>query len=201
MHARRRATTKALQHASCFARSFSHRVTPRTLRLSVARPSTMFKRVERRKKRQEKEEELGLDAETKEVLGLHDTDSEESESESEKDGSANENEDEDDAEELSDASGEEDQEDAEHDHDDEGSAEDSEDELVLPNISVTEAVRDPVYTVPLDPDVKACILCPGKLLKNTNMVDVHKSSKVSHQTRPRIPCPSISAIQGGIDSI
>ena len=148
----------------------------------------MFKRVERRKKRQEKEEELGLDAETKEVLGLHDTDSEESESESEKDVSGNE--DEDDAEELSDASGEEDQEDAEHDHDDEGSAEDSEDELVLPNISVTEAVRDPVYTVPLDPDVKACILCPGKLLKNTTMVDVHKSSKVSHQTRSRIPCPS-----------
>ena len=69
------------------------------------------------------------------------------------------------------------------DEDDEADQSDPEasedDELLLPDISVTEAVRDPVYAVSLDPDLQACILCPGKLLKNTPMIDVHKSSKVS----------------------
>ena len=37
----------------------------------------MFKRVQKRQRKQEKEEELGLDSEIKEVLGLQDTDSEE----------------------------------------------------------------------------------------------------------------------------
>ena len=56
--------------------------------------------------------------------------------------------------------------------------EDSEDDE-LPPMSVTEAVRDPVYIVSLDPEVKACVLCPGKLLKNATMSDIHKASKVS----------------------
>jgi len=38
----------------------------------------MFKRVDKKRKKREEEEELGLDQEMKEIIGLSDTDSEES---------------------------------------------------------------------------------------------------------------------------
>jgi hypothetical protein len=46
-------------------------------------------------------------------------------------------------------------------------------------MNMEEALRDPIYLVSLDPEVKACIICPGKLLKNTKMSDIHMSSNVS----------------------
>ena len=45
----------------------------------------MFKRVEKRIRKKEKEEELGIDEDMKEMLGMHDTDSEESDSSSSED--------------------------------------------------------------------------------------------------------------------
>lgn len=134
----------------------------------------MFKRVEKRRRRQEKEEALGLDSDLKEVLGLQDTDSDESDSSS------------DDQSEESDVEGgetapEESVGDADGVEDEEiGSAASSEEEeeSEIPPMSVTEAVRDPVYLVSLDPEIKACILCAGKALKNPVMADVHKASKV-----------------------
>ena len=42
----------------------------------------MFKRIEKKAKKRKRDEELGLDDEAKQVLGLQDTDSDESESDS-----------------------------------------------------------------------------------------------------------------------
>jgi len=134
----------------------------------------MFKRVEKRRVKKQKEEELGLDEDMKEILGIQDTDSEESASESESDGSS-EN---DDA-----ASGDEvgededidvgDEEDVpEEEEDDEEEEEEDED----PNVSVNQALIDPVYVVSVLPEVKACIVCPGKLLKGAKMVQLHRTS-------------------------
>jgi hypothetical protein len=47
-----------------------------------------------------------------------------------------------------------------------------------PPISLSEALRDPVYVVSLDPDVRACLLCKGKVIKGTPMSQVHKTSTV-----------------------
>lgn len=142
----------------------------------------MFKRVQKRARKLEKEEEHGLDSEMKEVLGLQSTDSEESEFSSSESGSDSKEESRDAA---SDAEDKEDEGEGLESLEDEGSdgEEGSEDESEFPLMSVTEAVSDPLYLVSIDPDVRACILCPGKLLKNTRMADVHKSSKV------RDPCP------------
>ena len=57
----------------------------------------MFKRVEKRIWKKEKEEELGLDSEMKEVLGLQDTDSEESDSSSDNDSDGSDSDDEENA--------------------------------------------------------------------------------------------------------
>ncbi|KAJ7126751.1 hypothetical protein C8R44DRAFT_830370 [Mycena epipterygia] len=117
----------------------------------------MFKRVEKRRRKQEEEEELGLDDDMKEVLGINDTDSEESESDSDE----SESNAEDNAGDAA-AEGEADGDEDDDDEDDEESSEDGEE----PPISVQEALRDPVYIVSIQPDVKACIVCPGKLIKS-----------------------------------
>ncbi|KAJ3505340.1 hypothetical protein NLJ89_g7473 [Agrocybe chaxingu] len=129
----------------------------------------MFKRVEKRRRKKQEEEELGLDEDMKEILGMHDTDSEESASESDSGGSSGEEDEEDDemhpdvdAEEA--LSGEEDEED-----EDEDAEED-------PEVSVGQALKDPVYVVSVMPEVRACIVCPGKLLKGIKMVDLHRIS-------------------------
>ncbi|KAF7791207.1 hypothetical protein EIP86_002220 [Pleurotus ostreatoroseus] len=139
----------------------------------------MFKRVEKRRRRQEEEEALGLDSDLKEVLGLQETDSEESESSSDEqsEGSGDEEDGSDLELEGADVDEEEDGPEDSEDDEDEG----SEDEIEIPLMSVTEAVRDPVYLVSLDPDIKACILCPGKALKNPVMADVHKASKAHNR--------------------
>jgi hypothetical protein len=138
----------------------------------------MFKRVQKRQRKQKKEEELGLDSEMKEVLGLQDTDSEESNSSS--DDSSNASRSDSDEQDAMDAGsdtdvGADDDEENVLESGEEGSESDDE----IPPMSVTEAVTDPLYLVSMDPDIRACILCPGKLLKNPRMSDIHKASKVS----------------------
>ena len=130
----------------------------------------MFKRVEKRRRKKEEEEELGLDEDMKEVLGMQDTDSDESNSDSDdSDESDAEIEGANDGSEIE--GGEEGEEEDESDGDDQSEAEN-------PEISVQDALEDPIYLVSLDPDVKACIVCPGKLLKNKKMIDVHMTSGV-----------------------
>lgn len=148
----------------------------------------MFKRVEKRIKRKEHEDELGLDEDMKDVLGLNDTDSDESDSDIDSDdGSAEGNflgiEDEEDedielenGEEGSDASAS------------EGELEKEEDGDERALITVSEALHNPVFIVSLDPDIKECIVCPGKLLKGTTMVDKHKSSNACTLSLSLILC-------------
>jgi len=120
----------------------------------------MFKRVDKRRRKKEEEEKLGLGEEMKEILGIQDTDSEESESESDDD---------DDEEEEP-----EDDVDGELVGEDEDEEEEEEEED--PSITVSQALKDPVYIVSILPDVKVCIVCPGKLLKSVKMVQLHRTS-------------------------
>jgi hypothetical protein len=118
----------------------------------------MFKRVERKRKRKEEEEELGLDGDMKEIMGLNDTDSDESD---DSDGG-----------------------DIREDNDQEEEDTTSEDEHVDEDpISVSEALKDPVYLISLNPTVYGCILCKGKLIKNTGMAAAHKNASVCRSSR------------------
>ena len=126
----------------------------------------MFKRVDKRRRKKEEEEKLGLDEEVKEILGFQDTDSEESDSDSDSDGGEGEEEEEEeesvaDDEEMN--SGEEEEDDEEEEEED-------------PSITVGQALKDPLYIVSVLPDIKACIVCPGKLLKSVKMVQLHRTS-------------------------
>lgn len=150
----------------------------------------MFKRVEKRRKKQEEDEELGLDGEMKELMGLQDTDSDESDSSSEG-GSSDDEAGSEVAEESGDEEIDEDQleigdkEDEQSEGDDAESDEESEGDD-QPPLTITEALANPVYVVSLDPEVKACVVCPGKLLKNLTMAEVHKASQVRTVSfRPR----------------
>lgn len=123
----------------------------------------MFKRVEKRRRKKVEEEELGLDEDMKEILGLQDTDSDESDSDS-------------------DQSSTEDVEEGEKYFSDMGgfgkdSGTDQNDEKEEEHITIQEALRDPVYLISLQPDTKACVVCPGKLLKGGKMVELHRTSK------------------------
>ncbi|KAH9930022.1 uncharacterized protein B0H18DRAFT_159283 [Fomitopsis serialis] len=141
----------------------------------------MFKRVARRQERQERDEEMGLDAETKEVLGLHDTDSDESSSSSGSEDDSDAGED-DDAESADEKDGDEDGDEgaSEQDEESEGDADSDNASEVSdagePPLSVSEALKDPLYFISLEPEVRACVACPGKLLKNSTMCEVHRSS-------------------------
>lgn len=155
----------------------------------------MFKRVEKRIRKKERDEELGLDGEMKEALGINDlnSDDESSDSDDSKDGSSDEDGDSEAGAELqedgSDAEGSEADEDedvGEMDLDvgelegleeDASDADESEDEGEPP-MSVSEALQNPLYIVSLDPEVRECIVCPGKLIKNAVMGEVHIKSNV-----------------------
>ncbi|KAH0833068.1 hypothetical protein J3R83DRAFT_12059 [Lanmaoa asiatica] len=127
----------------------------------------MFKRVERKRKRREEGEELCLDQDTREIMGLNDTDSDESDS-----GSEHESAQSDDS--VADIGEDKDQEE-DAASEDEGINED------VP-ISVTEALKDPIYLISLDPPVHGCVLCKGKLIKNAGMATAHKNANV-HKRR------------------
>lgn len=123
----------------------------------------MFKRMERKRKRQEEEEELGLDEDTKEILGLNDTDSDESDSGSEQENA------------QSDDSNPGIDEDRDQKEDTTSKDENIDDE---PTMSVAEALKDPIYLISLDPTAYGCMVCKGKLIKNAGMATVHKNANV-----------------------
>jgi hypothetical protein len=116
----------------------------------------MFKRVEKRRQKKEDADKLELDERWQEVLGFHDTDSEESASE------------ESNSEWNDDAEG----------SDTGGRVVDSEDEEGEDQeMTVSQALIDPLYVASsLQPDVKACIVCPGKVLKGPKMEELHLAS-------------------------
>jgi hypothetical protein len=130
----------------------------------------MFKRVEKRRKKLEEEQELGLDDHLKEMLGIPATDSEESDSDDSSDDSNEEGSEERDGWLNYDGQsvGEVDEED-----------EEDEDGVEQLPISVREALKDPLYPAPGRAEAKLCLVCPGKLLKNSSMVVVHIASSVN----------------------
>ncbi len=133
----------------------------------------MFKRAEKRIKRKEREDELGLDEDMKDVLGLNDTASDESDSDVD---SEDQSVDEDaEADEEYDDSNYDEMEgsfDQASDSDDSGDDDGTERSL----ITVEEALKNPIFIVSLDPDIKECIVCPGKLLKGQMMAETHTTS-------------------------
>ncbi|KAI0267753.1 hypothetical protein BC834DRAFT_57597 [Gloeopeniophorella convolvens] len=160
----------------------------------------MFKRVDRRRKRKEEEETLGLDEEMKDVLGLQDTDSSESESDASSSSSASSssasargrktqaarstkkrkrrdavssaNKDEDND---SDASNDEDEDEGE----DAQTADDAESDF---SVTIASALREPVRLIIAEPEAWICAICPNKTLKHSVMVKVHEGSRF-HQRR------------------
>lgn len=161
------------------------RVVPRSL-LRLRNPSPlrkMFKRVEKKLARRRKEEELGITEEIKEAIGLNDVDSDDSSSdESEASSSSSSPKislkrkrllDDDELDSSPDADSD------VQGSDDLGDPEDGEDEPGV-QMTVEVALHDPLYIVSIQPDIKGCIVCPRKLLKNDTMVSVHIRSQVRH---------------------
>lgn len=136
----------------------------------------MFKRVEKRLKRKQREDELGIDDDMKQVLGLNDTDSDESESDTDSEERSVDGE----FEGIQDVESDEAVE--EGDFDDEESDNDDEPERVL--LTIEEALSNPIFIVSLDPDVRECIVCPGKQLKGAKMVEAHTSSNACTLSLP-----------------
>jgi hypothetical protein len=136
-------------------------------------PFNMFKRIEKRRHKKAEEEELGLDEDLKEVLVMHYTDSDESDTDSE-----SSNEDNGAREDQGLDRGSDGNPSGANDIDEQG-GEDSTDaeEEGKPPISIREALRDPLYIIGLDPGLRACVVCPGKLLKNSKMVEIHRIAK------------------------
>lgn len=135
-------------------------------------PSIMFKRVDRRLKRKAEQEELGIDSELKEALGIPDTDSDESDSDGDSDDSDEDSheggldvevDEDENAEALSNAgSG------------DELSERDDPDEIEM---TIDQALTNPLYPSPSDPDTTLCFVCPGRQLKASSQIDIHLKSK------------------------
>ena len=147
----------------------------------------MFKRVDRRRKRKEKEEKLGLDEDQLGVFGLHHTDSSESESDSSDSASTSSSDglatqsrkkrkreasppscDDDDK--------DEDGKPATDDADDEEDEEDSDHGSHYP-LTITSALKEPIRQHS-DSESWVCAFCPGKTLKHAAMVKVHEASRV-----------------------
>ncbi|KAJ7227392.1 hypothetical protein GGX14DRAFT_419391 [Mycena pura] len=143
----------------------------------------MFKRVEKRRRKQEEEEKLGLDGEMKDILGFNDTDSDESDSDTDSTDSESQAEDKDE-EGIEKDGGDESNDAGNGEEVDDEDEESSDDEPERPTISLEEALRDPVYVVSIQPDVKACVVCPGKLLKTSKVLTKHRESR-AHQRRLR----------------
>lgn len=114
----------------------------------------MFKRVEKRIKRREKEDALGITDEANQLMGTPDTDSDESiDSDSESDVLASRKRKRGDEYESSDP---------------------------YKNEETTEAITIPVRDALMNPvQEMACVLCPGKTIKHSEMERVHLDSAVS----------------------
>lgn len=141
----------------------------------------MFKRVEKKLAKKKKEEELGITEEIKEAIGLNDLDSDSSSDQSEASSSssspkiAKRKRSSDD--ELSVSS----------DADSEGQGSGISDDEDEPGIQMTveEALHDPLYIISIQPDIRGCIVCPRKLLKNDPMASVHTKSQVCRVRSPK----------------
>jgi hypothetical protein len=141
----------------------------------------MFKRVERKLARKKNEEELGITQEIKEATGLNDVDSDDSSSDESEASSSSSSPrippkrkrslDDD---ELGDSS------DVNPGEQDSAALDDTEDDEHEPGVEMTveEALHNPLYIVSIQPDIRGCIVCPRKLLKNDTMVSVHTRSQV-----------------------
>jgi len=142
----------------------------------------MFKRVEKKLAKKKKDEELGFSEEIKEAIGLIDSDSDDSSSDESEASSSTSN--------LPvpskrkrllddglDASS-----DVNSEGQGSGAADDPEDYEDEPGVqmSVEEALHDPLYIISIQPDIRGCIICPRKLLKNNTMTSVHMKSQVCH---------------------
>ncbi|KZT22050.1 hypothetical protein NEOLEDRAFT_1244201 [Neolentinus lepideus HHB14362 ss-1] len=165
----------------------------------------MFKRVEKRIKKAEQDDELGLDDEVKEALGLNtvDTDSDESDSDSESELASEESANtkkrkraEDDDGEQDDDNEQDDDEENEQGEDESESDEEDDPNAVPFSMSIVDALSNPTYIQSLDPEIQACIVCPGKLLKHPKMIEVHVASGV-HTRRFRRLVEAAS--QPGVD--
>ena len=117
----------------------------------------MFKRLEKHRQKKEDADKLELDDRLQEILGFHDTDSEESDSEDSNDEVEWEMQ-------TSDSPGRVDYSEDEEDEDQD-------------LVTVSQALTDPLYVASsLQPEVKACIICPGKVLKGLKMEELHLAS-------------------------
>lgn len=144
----------------------------------------MFKRVDRRRKRKEKEERLSLDEDHLGVFGLHHTDSSESDTDSSDSVSTSSSDrlatqsrkkrkreasspsyDEDGEEEDSDS--------ATDDEEGEGNSDDGS----HPPLTIASALNEPIRP-DSDSEAWVCVFCPGKTLKHAAMVKVHEASRV-----------------------
>jgi hypothetical protein len=143
----------------------------------------MFKRVDRRRKRKETEERLGLD---EEVFGLYHTDSSESESDS-SDSASTSSSDEHRTQSRkkrkrgsSPPSYDEGDEDGDGAPatDDEEDEEGSSDHGTHPPLTIASALKEPVRLILPHSEVWVCVFCPGKTLKHGAMVKVHEASRV-----------------------
>ena len=143
----------------------------------------MFKRVEKKLAKKKEEEELGITEEIKEAIGLNGVDSDDSTSdESEASSSSstppipsklNHSSEE----ELDDGSDE-----SAYGEYGSGASEDAGDdeyELAGVRMTVEEALHNPLFIVSIQPDIRGCILCSRKVLKNDIMASVHTRSQVS----------------------
>ena len=156
---------------------------------------TMFKRVDRRRKRKENEERLGLDEDQWGVFGLHHTDSSESESDSSdsastssSDGHSTKKRKRGASPQSYDESSEEEDGESEPASDDEEDEEGSNDHGTHRSLTIASALKEPIR--PIDPHSEAwmCVLCPGKTLKHATMVKVHETSRVRRPQSWRSHC-------------
>jgi hypothetical protein len=142
----------------------------------------MFKRVSQKLKKKEKEDELGIGEELREMFGGQETDSEESSSDSNSSGSNSDSDGDSEDEGAEDTEGQRNRiqiDDDSNSDDEDGSP---------PPVSLDKAATEPIYELSREkgPTHHGCIMCDGRILKSESMVADHLQSAVSfHLSLPR----------------
>ncbi|KIL64432.1 hypothetical protein M378DRAFT_106084 [Amanita muscaria Koide BX008] len=168
----------------------------------------MFKRVEKRIKKQEEDRALDIDHETREALGLNETDSDESDDSEESD--VFDQQDEDESEEwgglgyeASDVG-----EGGEHVEDDSVDEHDTSEEEDLGDVgekrqvsfqafTVDQALKEPIYAHPSQSKASLCALCPGKTLIGPLAISQHRESNAHARRSKRMS--ELAALPGNKD--
>ncbi|KAI0303711.1 hypothetical protein B0F90DRAFT_1815996 [Multifurca ochricompacta] len=141
----------------------------------------MFKRVDRRLKRKEEEERLGLDDDEREVLGLHHTDSSESESDSPSSSSASTSSS---LEQTSTGHGAPSVNKRKRRASSHSRSENEEDEELGSDheidspLTVASALNEPVQLIRSYPEAWVCVFCPNKILKHAAMIHQHRFKRI-----------------------